>query len=110
MKRPPTRYARVARTPFGLVTMREEIYCWRMALHGNQRRACREAYNRDCRNKGQRGPTPKLQYRIDALLVLHDRGAIDLKKGPWLHYKWARQIGGPCRYKPLPKGYAHVGT
>lgn len=87
----------------GYYTMKEEVYCWRMAFHGKQRLSCREAYGRDCRRAGQRGPTPKLAARIADLKADHAAGRIDLAKGPWAHYGWEEEFPD-ARWRHTPKG------
>ena len=73
------------------LTIQQEFFCWRMALHGIQMRAVREAY-------GTKGPgtqntkgwknmqKPKIVERIQTLIQMHHVSKIDLTVGPWRYY------------------------
>lgn len=89
-------------TPDGYYTIKEEVYCWRLAYHGKIRLACREAYGRDCRRAGQRGPNQKLAARIAVLKEQDAKGEIRLADGPWKQYGWPEEFPD-YRYMPKAK-------
>lgn len=68
-----------------LDSQRDEILCWRIALHGNKQRAHREAYG-DLRSTRERALTPRLRRRCLELVKAHLAGELDLLAGPWDHY------------------------
>ncbi len=94
-------------TTYGWISVKEEIYCWRVALHGKMRLSCREAYGRDFRREGNPSPTAKHWQRIAELKELHERGCIDIEKGPWSYYGIPEEFPD-ARYKPKPVGYDDV--
>lgn len=80
------------------LTINQEFFCWRFALHGVGMKAWREAYWNEGRNK--KPPTSgyankrswelrssaKIVRRIRVLRKMHDAGDIDLRQGPWDYY------------------------
>ncbi len=64
---------------------RDEIFCWRYALHGNANRAHREAYG-DLRSTTQTTLTRSRRARALALVHAHQAGELDLRRGPWDFY------------------------
>jgi len=73
------------------LTIEQEFFCWRYALHGVGMKAVREAY-------GQKSPQAqntkawkllergKIRDRIHYLQKQHHNKDIDLYKGPWDYY------------------------
>ncbi len=86
----PTPY-RLCNT-YGWISVKEEVYCWRLAYHGLYRRACREAYGREYRRDGKRRPTDKHLLRIQELKEMDARGEISLSSGPWEYYGMEREF------------------
>lgn len=73
------------------LTVVQEVYCWRYALHGNGLRAIRESSERTTKNSQNQGSMRllrrmKIINRIKDLLKMHHNGEIDLVAGPWQHY------------------------
>ena len=87
--------------PYGNFTIEQEFFCWRMALHGNQMRACREAYSSSVGNPGLQNTKscklmnkPKVVHRINELVDYHKGGLVDLFAGPWERYQ-RYDVGSP---------------
>jgi hypothetical protein len=79
------------KTEFGWMTLRQEIFCWRYALHGVGMKAYREAFESTTKGATNTGACrqlsmEKVQERVKELQELHKRGAINLEQGPWDYY------------------------
>ena len=77
----------------GNLTIEQEFFCWRMALHGNKMKSVRESYSQSPGNDGFQNTKayrllkkPKIVRRIKRLVNLHKKGEVDLNQGPWMHY------------------------
>ena len=82
------------------LTDRQEVFCWRYALHGNGMRAHREAYEGSSAkshnvNSSKMKKNPKVVERILELKKAHDAGELDLREGPWSHYGKKLKVGAP---------------
>ena len=78
----------------GNLTIEQEFFCWRMALHGNKMKSVREAYIGSQGNDGVQNTKswklmrkPKIVNRIKYLINQHKKNEIDLRSGPWEHYQ-----------------------
>ena len=91
-------------TPYSWLTVRQEHFCWRYALHGVCSRARREAGYSEAHATKTRGykPLPQEAKRVADLLVMHAEGVIDLKKGPWDYYNY---MIDPCPATKQLKDY-----
>lgn len=83
------------------LSVQQEFFSWRYALHENGMLAVREAY------KNAKGKAPyqnsmawklktneRVMARVAELVSQNDKGIIDLKAGPWVHYELF-DVGNP---------------
>ena len=89
------------KTRYGNFTIEQEFFCWRMALHGNQMKAIREAYVASIGNSSVQNTKSyklmrkgKIVRRIKSLVAQHKKQEIDLRDGPWKHYQ-RYDVGSP---------------
>ncbi len=79
------------------LTIKQEFFCWRMALHGVRMRAVREAYSTPGpgaqNTKGWKNmQKAKICDRIQELRRMHKASDINLTVGPWIYYN-RRDVG-----------------
>jgi hypothetical protein len=83
------------------LSVQQEFFAWRYALHGIGMKAVREAYTNAKRKAPYQNSmawklktNERVMARVEELVAANAAGDIDLEAGPWIHYE-RFDVGNP---------------